>query len=449
MLGGLLATACAFDRMDGPGESGAAGADPGEVRAVGRPASHDEVEPYFPDRREYAAFRIANPELLEPNYLPFMVHRLPGSPVLGDDLVFCRWPAERMPLRVYVHRPAIPESLQDEFRPVEPERYVEAVVAALDEWEAELEGLVRFRRVERSDKADLEIRIRGETAPIDHNREVLGTTTALLDACKAKGWDSDSQRLVVRFDVPELEIFVADRHGLLMPKQLGRVALHELGHALGMFGHSPLPTDLMFRVARDRPIAENLSLQDVNSFVSLYRLPNGSHYAAVAPGGLPERGPPRPPTGGPTLEAAPHVDTRFGFDLRVPHGWLRAETDHGLFTANGPLWDYDAAIELMVWPAPTIEDFVARFSDSLLGGGWLRRRAFTEVQGHRALRIEFEDESGDGAEELTIVEIPGARVLVIHTQCPAPAAEAWKPWLRASLASLQIWTQPGRGAKVP
>lgn len=397
-------------------------------------------ELYWPDRRDYAAFQSAYPDLLEPNYLPFMVHRLPGNSVTGDDLVFCRWPAERMPLRVYIRPPIIPESLQDEFRPVLPGRFVEAVAGVLEVWEAELEGLVRFQRVAEADDADLEVRIRGETAPIREEREVLGTTTALLEACQAEGWDLDSQRLVVRFAVPELELFVADRHGLLMPKQVARVALHELGHALGMFGHSPIASDLMYRVVHDRPGAESLSRQDVNSFVSLYSLPNGSHYAQVPPGGLPERPPPMPPSGEPSLAGAPHVDVRFGFQLRVPHGWLRVETAHGLFTANGPLWDYDASIELAVWRATTLEDFLDRFSDQLLRGAWLRRRVPLVVNGRRALRIEFEDESGARAEELTLVELADARVLMIHSQCPESAGAAWLPWFRASLASLEIWT---------
>ncbi|MCP4895679.1 MAG: hypothetical protein GY906_01790, partial [bacterium] len=90
-------------------------ADSGLVRELGTAIS-DAV--YHPDRRDYFAFREAYPDLLEPNYLPFMVHRLPGDSAAGDALVFCRWPDASMPLAVYVEPPSIPSQLQNEFSPV-------------------------------------------------------------------------------------------------------------------------------------------------------------------------------------------------------------------------------------------------------------------------------------------------------------------------------------------
>ena len=53
---------------------------PGEGRASERA--------YEPDRREYLAFREGWPDLIEPNYLPFMVHRFEGDAARGDVLVF-------------------------------------------------------------------------------------------------------------------------------------------------------------------------------------------------------------------------------------------------------------------------------------------------------------------------------------------------------------------------
>ncbi|MFP8873619.1 MAG: matrixin family metalloprotease [Myxococcota bacterium] len=395
--------------------------------------------PYEPDRRDYVTFREAHANLLEPNYLPFMVHRLLGQRLTGDNLVFCRWADGEMPLAVFIEHPEIPDSLQDEFYRVESTGYVDAVQEALQLWQDEMEGLVRFRRVADPAEANLRIRLRAEKAPLPvPEKEVLGTT-ALLDACQASRWDPDSERLDVRFAVPEIELFLADRHGLLMADQVGRVAAHELGHALGMNGHSPNPADLMYPIVRDRTIVEGLSVDDVNSFVSLYRLPNGSHYAQVPPGDPTPPPPPRPPTGGVRLEVAPHVDPRLGFDLKTPEGWLRTETPHGVFTANGPGWDHDVALEIVIWPSPTVEDFHRRFVEGLLEGSWLRRRGPVQVAGRRAIRTEIEDAPGQHAESFSVLEIPGDRVMLIHTTSPAEGSDAWRPWFDATLASLHLW----------
>ena len=100
--------------------------------SAGSGSDREPPAPYRPDRRDYSAFRDSHPELLEPNYLPFMVHRMAGTtPLVGDDLVFCRWPAERMPLGVYIEEGVIPEALQNEFSPVKSDVFTAAVAAAL------------------------------------------------------------------------------------------------------------------------------------------------------------------------------------------------------------------------------------------------------------------------------------------------------------------------------
>ena len=62
---------------------------------------------------------------------------------------------------------------------------------------------VRFRLVATPNEARLVLRLRGELAPRpSEDVQVLGTTAALLDACRSRGVDPDAERLRVSFEVP-------------------------------------------------------------------------------------------------------------------------------------------------------------------------------------------------------------------------------------------------------
>jgi len=438
-----LSTAVAL--AAGAGGGGCAGVLPRPGWLGGEEATPASTRPYAPDRRDYISFREAHPNLLEPNFLPFMVHRFPGDDAAGDALIFCRWADEQMPIAVYVEPPSLGPDVQDEFHPRDPRDYAEAAAEGLRVWERELEGLVRFRRVERPEDAELRLRVLGQVAPVPvPGKQILGSVETLLDACRALGWASDADRMLIEFALTELRLYVADENGLLPTDVVRRMAIHELGHALGMRGHSPSPGDVMFPVLRNMRGPEQLSVQDVRSFLSLYRMPPGAHFSDVPPGAPPPRPPPAPPSGAPLLSVAPHVDARRGYELHVPARWLRIEEAHGLFSANGPSWDYDASLRIFVWPAPTVEHFLDCCSRGLLAGTWLRHRAWTVVKGRRALKLLVEDPTGQWAQEYQFVELDGERVMMIAAESPVEHEAAWAPWLRASVNSLEIWDEAGQ-----
>ncbi len=304
---------------------------------------------YRPDRRDYATFRAAWPEILEPTSLPFMAHQVGLGSGHADALAFCRWSDADMPLPVHVAAPVISDALQDEFDPRDPTRYVAALDRALATWEREMEGLVRFRRVDDPRAARIVVSLRGEQAPVVGDEQKVLGSTRLGNACVVEGWDPDAERLRVRFEVDALSIYVADEFGLLSEDQVEWIALHELGHALGMRGHSPIPADLMYEVLRDRMLVrEGLSIEDVNSFVSLYTLPNGSVFTEIDTAFAAPPGEPPPPSGPPMQALAPHVDSRLGFRIRLPHGWLRVETAQGVAAVDGVAWDYSASYQVVV-----------------------------------------------------------------------------------------------------
>jgi predicted Zn-dependent protease len=382
-----------------------------------------------------------------------MAHRLPGRDGGADEMVFCRWPAEQMPLAVHVDAPRIPSKLQDEFHPVAPAVFRDAVVRALEVWEEQLEGLVRFRLVDRRRDADLVLRLRGEVAPSpEEGFDGLGRVRSLGGACRGEDEAGSPLLRRVHFEVSYLDLYIADRVGLLTPAQVERIALHEIGHALGMRQHSPLSTDLMYWVPTDSIYGsageanEDLSTLDLNSFISLYQLPNGTIFAAAE-----ERDPADsgddPPAAEVVFALAPAVDARRGFDVRVPAGWVRVPNPHGLFVANGPIWDYDASFEIFIWPHPSVERYLERYAEGLFAGSWLRRRDSMVVAGRPALLIEVEEGRGRMNQEFIFVELGDGRVMVILAEAPIAHAERWRPWFRAILGSLEIWEPPGRGGR--
>jgi len=403
---------------------------------------------YHPDRRDYAAFRAAYPGTLEPNYLPFMVHRVPLGGADPGVMVFCRWAPERFPLAIYIETPEIPVELQDEFHPKPPAHYVTAVRSALETWERNLEGLVRFRYVDSAREADVHVELLGEVGPApESDVRVLGATP-LGGACRVRrgdgsslsSFDPDAERLLADFEVSSFRVFVADDTGLLEPDQVERLALHEVGHVLGMSRHSPIPGDLMFEVARDRPLGEALSNEDVNSFLSLYRMPRGTIFVSLAQTGSAERTPaPSGPAGAkPMLSPAPHVDARLGFEILLPTHWTRIETSHGVIAVNGLAWDYDASFQVIVRRYPTIESYLQRYAGAYLARGELVEQEERELDGRKSLRWVVRDRLPGVTEQLDFQETGDGRLAVVIADCASDVYEAYRPWFDASAATLDF-----------
>jgi hypothetical protein len=431
----------------------------GAVACSGAAPSPPAAPP--PSRHDYAAFRAVHPGLLEPNYLPFMATPLRVEPArarlarrlraaLGSPappppeiLVLCRWADDAFPLAVYVEPPRIPAELAEDRPGREPALYVAAVERALRGWERDLEGLVRFERAPAAAQAELVVRLGAEPVAVDDPTvEVLGTTP-LGGACRVVGGDPRSGRVEVRFAVGEVRVQVADQYGLLLPDQVERIALHELGHALGMRAHSPIPADLMYPVVRDRLPRGELGTQDVHSFVSLYSLPNGTVYrGADAP--PPPASPPAPDP--PTLELAPYVDPRRGFEIQLPRGWTHLDTGFGVIAVDGTTWDYEASLQVIVREIGGIEAYLERYGDWHLGRGRIVHAHDGSIAGRPARRFALETPEGQ-AEGLALIDAGEQRVVVVLWDCPGPRLPAFGPLFEASLATLEIRTgaEPGRG----
>jgi len=430
------------------------------LAALGLACAGGAPLPYQHNRLDYEAFRTRFPGLLEPNYLPFMATRVQlgsaparaarrlarrlGLPVEPppEVLLFCRWEAADLPLSVHVEPPEIPPELSLDLAGRQPADYVAAVERALALWEQGLEGLVRFERAPNARKAALRLRLGTDPRVArDAEVQVLGATP-LGRACRVVGGEPSSGSLSVRFEVHTLEVSVADEFGLLLPDQVERIALHEIGHALGMRTHSPIPADLMYPVVRDRLPRGELGTEDVNSFVSLYSIPNGTVYrvlggAAAAPGEAPL------PGGPPEVELAPHVDPRLGFEIQLPRGWTPLDTGFGVVAVDGTTWDYEASLQVIVRGFESVDDYLDRYGAWHLGAGRIREARTTRVAGQAARRFRVDAPDGR-SEELVLLASGDGRVVVVIWDCPSRHLDVFRPWFEASLATLELRAARGR-----
>jgi hypothetical protein len=419
-------------------------------------AGRGEPVSYLHNRGDYEAFRARFPELLEPNYLPFMAVRVAVEPLaarlarrLGllrgparEALVFCHWEAGDFPLAIHVEPPEIPAELVAEGHGRGPADYVAAVERALRLWEQGLEGLARFESAADADRAELVLRLTAEPTVVDDPEvQVLGTTP-VASACRVVGGDPASGRVAVRFRVRELRVNVADEFGLLLPDQVERIALHELGHALGMRTHSPIPADLMYPVVRDRLPPGELGTEDVNSFLSLYQLPSGTVYRLLEPPLGPPSAPPLP-QGPPELELAPHVDARLGYEIQLPRGWTRLDTGIGVVAVDGTTWDYAASFQVIVRGFASVDDYLERHGDWHLGHGRIVEARSAQVAGRPARRFRVDGADGR-SEELVLVGSGDGRVVVVLWDCATPDLATFRPWFEASLETLELRAARGR-----
>lgn len=397
-------------------------------------------ERFRPTRFDYAAFLATRGpgEIPEPNYLPFMAGRYAVRGSDEDILVLCRWDVTRFPLAVQVEPPTLADALVDEFDTgKEPRAFVEAAWNALDEWQQALGGLVSFRRVAGNESADLRIRLIGEVGPAPEDGvQVLGMT-AMRDSCRIEGRGVFSDRVDVEFAVPEIRIYVADDHGLLPPDQVQRNVLHEIGHALGMRGHSPIPADLMFEVARDRRV-DRLSREDVNSFRALYAQPNGTIYARLPRGSDLAREPARAPAGPVMLAAAPFEDPRHGYALRPAQGWRVIPASRGMVAIDGLAWDYEASFQVIVRSYPSVTRYLDRHAEAHVRGGKVAQRGFLDVAGRRAHWMRVLPPQGDMIEDHVFFESGDGRVVIVIMEAPKALRPEFGPWFDAMLASLEV-----------
>ncbi len=387
-------------------------------------------DPYTHSRYVYMAFSgSVGGRLPEPNYLPYVTHqeRLPGG---AQGLVLCRWPDDAFPLHTWIEPPVISERVQDEWSPRDPDEYVTAVERALARWQEAIGRPVRFAPAASAEDADFVVRLTALLRDPDAGRVGLGVVRDVAARCRVVGRGDGSGAFEIEYDAPETEIFITDPAGLLTPRQVQAVALHEIGHVLGVSGqHSPLAGDVMFKVADDRRV-EALSEHDINTLRALYRTPPGTVYVHLGP---------RPSEPMPEVRRSPPrldrevVDERYDFRVRFPKGWQVLRSRRGYLAVDGLSWDYDASIQVTA-ARGEMAAYVAQQGLRGVVRGDIVSTDILEIDGQPVGRIVVR---GEQRSELTaILDWEPGWVLLLIADCRAENFNLYQPWFQRVLLSL-------------
>jgi predicted Zn-dependent protease len=158
-----------------------------------------------------------------------------------------RWSDAKMPIKVCIkdgkgvagYRPSFKDDLE----------------AALKQWSTATSDRIRFEIVPQN-KADMTISWTGDRKEMMSSNEG-GHTEVMPDA---KG-----------IVLVSMKLLTTELDGSVMPDPYAtHLMLHEIGHSLGILGHSPNPTDIMYYMINAGDTNAKLSAADVATMLKLY-----------------------------------------------------------------------------------------------------------------------------------------------------------------------------------
>ncbi|MBY0549348.1 MAG: matrixin family metalloprotease [Candidatus Obscuribacterales bacterium] len=145
-----------------------------------------------------------------------------------------RWPAKAMPVRVFVDNHGVAFTENEHFRNM--------IVDQLTTWSGASEGKVTFKLVNDQSNCDLTVKFTNSPLDVSNGDDV----NAGLTMCSTEE-DHDFHCIYLKKSRIFLMAFEPNTNKPISENELKYVALHELGHALGL-KHSICPEDTMFPV---------------------------------------------------------------------------------------------------------------------------------------------------------------------------------------------------------
>lgn len=207
----------------------------------------DEASKYAKSQTMYLRYKLLDG--IENNYI--------FNAAMGSDIL--RWDIRSFPLSVYIDSP---NSV--------PPYYIESINRAMNLWSSRT-NFVKFKQAQNP--LDADILIRFENTPND-----LCKGGICKYAIAHTEPQIDKNKILKQMDLtfyktnPRKENFTS--------REVFNTALHELGHTLGIMGHSDNPNDLMYSMKESdfdifafmRTEEHSLTARDLKTLVLLYRI---------------------------------------------------------------------------------------------------------------------------------------------------------------------------------
>lgn len=180
-----------------------------------------------------------------------------------------RWSPERLPIDVYIEDGSGVPGYRPHFKAM--------IERAFDEWCDTSKGLLRWRQVSNPRMADV-ICTWTNNPTIRTGSVEAGQTRTLVQQNRYTG-----EGKIVNAQISILTELMGRPFSDI---NMYKTCLHEVGHALGLQGHSDVASDIMYPTVNDRQTAQ-LNQRDINTIARLY---TSGGYDNVAGNGGMDRG---------------------------------------------------------------------------------------------------------------------------------------------------------------